>query len=258
MEEIEKKGSPQPEVHLSVPESWEKLSQGQLKYAFRLIAAGASVAELQTLCLMKWAGLKLVCHYADGYILKHVGEKFYVDATTFGAAVARMKFLAQLPSAPVRLERIGRHKAVDASLNEVEFQVYLFCENLYQGFIKTHDENMLQEMGRVLYGCPRRKLQPLERMNVFYWWSALKQRLAAEFPHFFVTGAQDQQDDLMGRQQDLGRQLKESMNAQIRGLTKGDVTKEKEILAMDTWRALTELDAMAKEYQELQEKYGKH
>lgn len=41
------------------------------------------------------------------------------------------------------------------------------------------------------------------------------------------------------------------MNAQIRALTKGDVTKELEILALDTWRALTELNAQAKEYQQL-------
>ena len=33
------------------------------------------------------------------------------------------------------------------------------------------------------------------------------------------------------------------MNAQIRALTKGDVTKESEVLALDTWRALTELNA---------------
>lgn len=37
----------------------------------------------------------------------------------------------------------------------------------------------------------------------------------------------------------------------IRALTKGDITKEREILALDTHRALTELDAQAKEYQEL-------
>ena len=41
------------------------------------------------------------------------------------------------------------------------------------------------------------------------------------------------------------------MNAQIRALTKGDVTKEAEILALDTWRALTELNAQAKEYKQL-------
>ena len=46
------------------------------------------------------------------------------------------------------------------------------------------------------------------------------------------------------------------MNAQIRALTKGDITKEKEILAMDTWRALQELNAQAKEYNEFNAKYG--
>lgn len=48
------------------------------------------------------------------------------------------------------------------------------------------------------------------------------------------------------------------MNAQIRALTKGDITKEKEILSLDTWRALTELDAQAKEYEEMKKMYNKH
>lgn len=34
-----------------------------------------------------------------------------------------------------------------------------------------------------------------------------------------------------------------AMNAQIRALTGGDVTKERAVLQMDCWRALTELDA---------------
>ena len=46
------------------------------------------------------------------------------------------------------------------------------------------------------------------------------------------------------------------MNAQIRALTKGDITKESQVLALDTWRALTELDALAREYQEFNSKYG--
>ena len=33
----------------------------------------------------------------------------------------------------------------------------------------------------------------------------------------------------------------------IRALTGGDITKEESILKTDTWRALTELDALAKE-----------
>ena len=36
-----------------------------------------------------------------------------------------------------------------------------------------------------------------------------------------------------------------------------DITKEAEVLKQDVWRALTELDAMALENQELDRKYGK-
>ena len=66
------------------------------------------------------------------------------------------------------------------------------------------------------------------------------------FHHFFQPiqsmGDTDQPEipDLMG-----------AMNAQIRTLTGGDVTKEKEVLQMDCWRALTELDAKAHDIQEL-------
>ena len=49
--------------------------------------------------------------------------------------------------------------------------------------------------------------------------------------------------------------LYEAVNSQIRALTKGDVTKEKEVLAIDTWRALTELNALAKEYDDFNKKY---
>ena len=50
---------------------------------------------------------------------------------------------------------------------------------------------------------------------------------------------------------DLSKQLTEAMNTQIRALTKGDITKEQQVLQMDVHRALTELDAQAREYEEL-------
>jgi hypothetical protein len=42
------------------------------------------------------------------------------------------------------------------------------------------------------------------------------------------------------------------MNTQIRALTGGDITKEEQVLDMDCWRALTELDAKAKDYEEME------
>ena len=50
--------------------------------------------------------------------------------------------------------------------------------------------------------------------------------------------------------------MRHNIDTQIRALTKGDITKESEILALNALRALTELDAQAREYDELQKKYG--
>ena len=60
---------------------------------------------------------------------------------------------------------------------------------------------------------------------------------------------------MLGGTSSIGRMLQESMNAQIRALTKGDIIKE--VLHLDTWRALTELDALAKEAEEFNRKYPK-
>ena len=49
--------------------------------------------------------------------------------------------------------------------------------------------------------------------------------------------------------------LRRNVDAQIRALTKGDITKEPTVLAMDAFRAITELDALAREYDELNKKY---
>lgn len=38
----------------------------------------------------------------------------------------------------------------------------------------------------------------------------------------------------------------------LRALTGGDLTKEKEVLSLNCWRALTELDAKAREAEELE------
>ena len=40
------------------------------------------------------------------------------------------------------------------------------------------------------------------------------------------------------------------MNAQVRALTDGDVTKEQQVFDTDCWRALTELDQKAREAEE--------
>lgn len=73
---------------------------------------------------------------------------------------------------------------------------------------------------------------------------------ARRFSDFFQPASANA-ENLLGSSPNIGKQLQESMDAQIRALTKGDITKEKEILSLDTWRALTELNAQAKEYKQI-------
>ena len=73
--------------------------------------------------------------------------------------------------------------------------------------------------------------------------------LARRFADFFQPLAQ--YNNLLGSTPNIASQLQETVDAEIRALTKGDITKEKEILSLDTWRALTELNAQAKEYKQI-------
>ena len=66
-----------------------------------------------------------------------------------------------------------------------------------------------------------------------------------------VSAPDSSDTNLLDSSSDIYSQLRESTNAMIRALTGGDITKEEQILKMDTWRALTELDAKAKEADDL-------
>ena len=79
---------------------------------------------------------------------------------------------------------------------------------------------------------------------------AIKKYYASVFTHFLKPVSDGQ--DAGTRQSQL-----EMTNAMIRLLSKGDVTKVKKIYNVDTWLALTELDALAKESEEFKNKYGK-
>lgn len=87
-------------------------------------------------------------------------------------------------------------------------------------------------------------------LGTFLWYSYVKDVLAKAFPHFFkkvdLTDPDGGDFDFM-----------ESVNVQIRALTDGDVTKEQLIFDTDCWRALTELNAKAKESEDLKKQLKK-
>ncbi|WP_407404522.1 hypothetical protein [Sodaliphilus sp.] len=240
-------------VNLIVPKGWNELNDKQLLFVYRLLADGLPSVDIRTKCLLKWSDTHVmgVGSGETTFLLKHRGKTFDVPATQVAEVISLMAWLDDLPTFPVRPSHFKRHRPLPADFSGVPFEKFLVCDNLYQGYLTTKDEHLLDEMGKVLYDCKVKAFPSHFRIAFFYWFAALKQYLSNTFPNFYRPAKSEDSNMLGSPTQNVA----EAMNAQIRALTKGDVTKEKEILSLDTWRALTELNAQAKEYEELQQKY---
>lgn len=250
-------------INITLPTSWQELSQKQLIFVFKLLAMDLTEGEVQTHCLLRFGNLRLIRQLEnDCFLLKQGKSRFATDSLTVAALADKLSFISSLPHFPVRCNAIGRNKALPADFQGVPFEQYIVCDNLFQGFLQTKDDKLLEQLCRELYGIKVHSLSLLNTslkrwhlINAFYWFASLKQLLSATFCHFLKPSGSALEQNLLGTSIEV--QLTEAMNAQIRALTKGDVTKEHEVLALDTWRALTELDALVKDAEEMESKYNK-
>ena len=156
------------------------------------------------------------------------------------AATASLDFLRQFAPKPVRITKIGRATAIAADFQGVPFSTFISADKYYQGFLHTKNKDLLSHLATLLY--PKVKschmTTPL-LLNAFYWFSSLKHYFAQRFPHFLQPMPADEQN-LLGYASPIGEVLRTAMNAQIRALTGGDITKEEAVLSMDTWRELSQ------------------
>ena len=235
-------------INFIVPQGWHELSDKQLRYVYQLLANEYAADEVKTLCLLQWSGTKVIGRQESGaYLLKKGKILFDVTPLTLAELLPHLEWLGSLPTVPVRISKINRQHALPADFSEVPFETFIICDNLYQGYITTQDDALLDQLGATLYGKSM-TFKPYERINIFYWFAALKDTFSRKFPDFFQPIEAATDGNLLGSS---AASVEDAMNAQIRALTKGDVTKEGEVLALDTHRALTELNAQAREYKEL-------
>lgn len=233
-------------INFIVPQGWHELSDKQLRYVYQLVAADYATDEIKTLCLLRWSDTKVIGRQDSGaYLLKKGKILFEATPVTLAELLPHLDWLASIPTAPVRLSKINRQTALPADFSEVSFETFIICDNLYQGYLSTKNDELLDQLGATLYGKSM-TFKPYERINIFYWFASLKESLSAKYSDFFQPIAASD-GNLLGS----SSSVEDAMNAQIRALTKGDVTKEAEVLALDTHRALTELNAQAREYKQL-------
>lgn len=182
-------------INLIVPRGWHELDDKQLRYLFGLLADDYSSAEIRTLCLLRWSGLKVLYRQDNDFVLSFGSEEFMLTVTEVTDAIEALKWLDEIPSFPVRLSRIGQYTALPSDFLSVPFEKYIYCDNLYQGYLHTKDDSLIDEMMKVLYDGWNSKGLPLERISTFYWFASLKQYFAKTFPHFFVRQATKAQSD---------------------------------------------------------------
>ena len=241
---------------ISLPQSWAELSDRQLLFFFRQVARDLPLEEVLTICLCKWAHLSVLCRDGSHRVLvrqRETKREVWLADWQLAYACRQLDFLSSFAPMPVRLSELHGAAAVAADLQGVAFEDYLAMENFYQGFLHTQNLDCLADMAHLLYPLlsHRFTLSKAELLSVFYWCASVKLYFTKLFPNFF-SAVPEGNGNLLGTPSTaIGKTLRQAMNAQIRALTAGDITKEEGVLGMDCWRALTELDAKAKEAEEM-------
>ena len=237
-------------LKISTPKSWQVLTPPQLKYILTLQAQGIPSGTIQVSAFLHFAGLKI--YKTEGEFLRlRAGMKVYrVKASDIAMAAMALDFITDPPTTPQLLPELADKQAKDAELHGVPFAHYLQIENYMQQYLRTKDATLLTPVLALLYedNLQEEDIDDTARYMVLHWYNGLKPFLAQTFPDLFrpVAGAEGEEPD-----------LREIMLAQIRALTGGDVTKEEQVLNVDSWTALAELNAKAREAKEVNKMYNK-
>ncbi len=259
-------------INLSCPTSWRQLSQGQLRTVLELLATHADPTEVKTLALFKLCGIGVERKTRHGWRC-HVrveGKRriVYLETWQVQSFIHQLDFIDQLEDMDCRLDAVCGLHAVDVDLHKVSFNDYLMAEKYWQMFVSMRDMAWMDNVAMWLYRganglaagtgnavddggrkVEEMTLTPGERLGTMLWYMHVKKVMADNFSHFLQKQAatDDEESDRLS-----GREIQGMYDAQLRALTGGDPTKEAAVLALDCWRALTELDAKAREAEELE------
>ena len=235
------------EIDIRLPAKWEDLDDNDLRTVFEVLASD-SERNWKFILFSRLCDIKVTGSEHDLFFISIPTDKGQKKCKTSPYDLAELlkclDFVNSPGEHPVRLDHIGsrRSKAVNAQLHGVTFGDYLQIENRYQGYITSENPEAIVKVARILYpGFEDECISEAESLSILNWLVQLKALFARSFPNFFrpTAGLIDASSML------------EVMNCQIRALTGGDVTKENEVFSIDCWRALTELDAKAKEAEEI-------
>lgn len=240
----------------SAPGSWEELQEDELRYILSVLTLFPDLTVAKCYVLARFCGIKVLKYTRTGWkcsvlCLSRKGKKkrevMYLNEAEILSLLKNFDFIEDYTYYKP-LDTCANLQAVGRLIKNVTFLDYLQLEKNYQLYLIHKDDKFLQKMGWILYRDEAGEsdetaiFQPYELLNVFMWFSSVKGYLAENFPHFFKlakVGGELKQEDLMP-----------AMQAQIRALTDGDITKQQAVYDSLCWDALSELDNKAREAEE--------
>ena len=250
-------------VNLIAPQGWGDMSQHQLSDMLKVMVYVNAITTgreskryeesmVSLLCLLRWNNIRIVSPHGDGWILQRGNDTpFFASAERLAAASSMVGWVAEAPTSPVRIDKIGDAQAASPDLDDgTSFDTWLTCETLWQQYQATQDQKLLRLMCDKLYHTKDIVAEQWQLLGVWYWWAGVKSLCNALYPNFFKAALTENAESASDSET-----LRRNIDSQIRALTKGDITKEDVVLSMPCHRALTELDALAREYDELNRKY---
>lgn len=242
-----------PTYSITLPTSWGDLTDGQLTYVTRLMAVGYDPEAIAALMTIRSVPRRLIP---------------LIGTEQLGVASDALGFLSELPDVPVRPSELAHGRARAADFTGETFADYLIMENLWSAVIDHADADALGPEGWLADGAEdtvgppvmallshlwpgyrARKRRPWHAMSALLWMVGLHALYARRYPNLFRPTAETP-DELTDQ--------RELMETQIRALTGGDLTKREAILSADTASALAELDARAREAEEINRRTSSH
>jgi hypothetical protein len=257
------------EFNFKAPSSWAELSEDQLRYVLSVMSIHHDRIVIKCYLLARFCGLTVHKYTRTGWKCSvkcgESGENgdaktgkvcervLYISAAEILSLLRNFDFIDKFTDfRPLQRASDVLLTAVDSMLHDVSFYDYLNIEKNYQLFMLNQEDKFLQKMAHLMYRTAdgsadeTAHFEPYELLGVFIWFSSVKEYFAANFTHFFKPareGGELRRVDILP-----------AMQAQIRALTDGDVTKQQAVYNTDCWAALTELDNKAREAEEFKER----
>lgn len=236
-------------INIYVPTAWDQMTPTQLAYFCQKSAKNNDTLAVQSLCLIKFSGLKITDRILpDAYEFKKGRVRFNLDADVFNDLLTRMDFLQQpcgLISPPAKIKGC---LAPNNRFYGLRLDQWLVCDTFFTNYVQSHDVKYLDLMLAVLYQKQGENWDNGDHVTarserfskvpfylkywVFLWYTGVKLWLMEKYYFVFSGGTADANQT----------PADEVAMGVVRALNDGNLSNNETVKGSDVHEALYELD----------------